>query len=65
MSLGPVWPQCGPYEVTEGIYPGHGQERNGGGQAIRKGDKYVRKGDKEVSSKKGAEMYLRIILRKE
>jgi hypothetical protein len=28
MSVGPVWPERGPYEVTEGIYPGSPSSRN-------------------------------------
>jgi hypothetical protein len=30
MKLDPVWLKCGPYEVTEGIYPGQGQRKNWG-----------------------------------
>jgi len=29
-GLDPVCPQCGPYEASEGIYPGHGQIKNWG-----------------------------------
>jgi hypothetical protein len=29
-KLDPVWLKCGPYEVTEGIYPGQEQRKNWG-----------------------------------
>ncbi len=30
IGLGPGYPQCGPYEASEGIYPGCGQRKNWG-----------------------------------
>ena len=30
----PGYPQRGPYEASEGIYPGGGQGKTGGGQAL-------------------------------
>ena len=32
MGLGPGYPQCGPYEASEGIYPGRGQGKTRSGQ---------------------------------
>jgi hypothetical protein len=34
MSINPDCPQCGPYEASEGIYPGHGQQKLGVGKTF-------------------------------